>query len=127
MKFYILFSLIISAFSIAEKVQNWCWTKPMKPSEKKLISPSNGGPNWGFCGSGSAKDEKIPYRVYVETSNIVNSGANGNFYITLYGEEGKSEEILLTSNGFVQGSTTIVKIIANNIGDVNKIRLKNGG
>ena len=45
----------------------------------------------------------------------------------MFGEEGYTDEILLTSSGFMQGSTTIVKFQANNIGDVNKIRIRNGG
>lgn len=45
----------------------------------------------------------------------------------MFGEEGYTDEILLTSSGFLQGSTTIVKFMASNIGDVNKIRIKNGG
>ena len=65
--------------------------------------------------------------MFIETSNIKGAGASGQFYITMYGEEGYTDEILLTSNGLGQGSTTIVKFQANNIGDVNKIRLRNGG
>lgn len=100
----------------------------MNPLEKKSINPSNGGANWGYCKlSGPGSNEKLPYRVYIETSNINAAGSSGTFYLTMYGEESQTEEIILTQTGFEAGSTTIVKILAKNVGDVIKIRLRNGG
>jgi len=49
---------------------------------------------------------KVPYKVYVTTPNIDGSGADGSFYITIFGEEGKTDELLLSNNGFEEGVVT---------------------
>jgi len=133
MKHFFIFSIIILSFLHLSSVyaissKQWCWTKQVNPLEKKSVNPSNGGANWGYCKlSGSGSNEKIPYRVYLETSNLNAAGSSGTFYLTMFGEESQSEEIILTQTGFEPGSTTIVKILAKNVGDVIKIRLRNGG
>lgn len=130
--FYICLLIFLSLnFPFSAKgssVRQWCWTKPITPLQSKSIPSSNGGLNWGFCSSsGPGSNEKVPYRIYVETSNLNPAGSSGTFYLTLYGEENETEENLLSKSGFESGSTTIVKILARKIGDVIKIKLRNGG
>ena len=83
--------------------KTWCWTTPVKKSEQSAWNPAIGGSNWAFCASeGGGKkgvSGRVPYRVFVETSNIAGAGSTGQFYLTLFGEEGKSEEFLLTTSG----------------------------
>jgi len=63
----------------------------------------------------------------VVTPNIDGSGASGAFFITMEGSEGKTDEVLLTSEGFEEGTTAILNVVAANVGDINKIFLRNGG
>ena len=59
------------------------------------------GPNWGTCSDpAEAMNEKVPYSVTVITSNIDGAGAKGSFFLTMFGEEGKTDEITLTTDGF---------------------------
>ena len=39
------------------------------------------------------------------TANLEGAGAKGSFFIQLYGNEGRTDEVMLTSDGFEQGST----------------------
>jgi len=43
------------------------------------------------------------------------------------GTDGESDEVLLTSEGFVEGTTSVLNIVAKNIGDVNKIIMRTSG
>jgi len=45
----------------------------------------------------------------------------------MQGSEGKTDEVLLTSEGFEEGTTSILNVVAANVGDVSKIFLRNGG
>jgi len=49
---------------------------------------------------GTTESIKIPYKIYVSTPNIEGSGATGAFYLSMYGTEGKTDELLLSSQGF---------------------------
>lgn len=76
---------------------------------------------------GTTSDVKIPYKIYVVTPNIPGSGAQGGFYLVMFGSEGETDEVLLTNEGFDEGSTAILDVVAANVGDINKIILRNGG
>ena len=85
---------------VKEEPKFWCWTKPPESTKVKKWDPNMGGANWGFCTDPNlALNEKVAYEVTTFTSNIEDAGAKGSFYIQLFGDEGKSEEILLTSEG----------------------------
>jgi hypothetical protein len=43
------------------------------------------------------------------------------------GTEGSTKENLLTSDGFAEGSTTALNVMAVNVGDVNKVVLRTTG
>jgi len=47
--------------------------------------------------------------------------------MTFYGTEGKTGEVLITSTGFEEGLTYSTEVWADNVGDINKIILRNGG
>jgi len=47
--------------------------------------------------------------------------------MTIFGENGKTDEVLITSEGFEEGVIFKQEIVAANVGDVNKIILRNGG
>ena len=107
----------------------WCWTKPVKNPEKNPVSPSNGGINWGYCKSSKKNDDgdRIYYRVSVVTANLDGAGSQGQFFIKLFGEEGQTNDLLLTSNGFQKGTSTVKQVVASNVGDLKRIRLRNTG
>jgi len=89
------------------------------------VLDEDGGVNWAFCELPEAGGEvKIPYRIYVVTPNIKGAGSVGIFYLTLTGTSGVTDELLLTSDGFVEGTTAIQNVVAKNVGDVNKIMLR---
>lgn len=52
------------------------------------------------------------------TPNIKGAGAVGSFYVTLTGTEGETDEILLSSKGFVEGTTAVLDEQAKSIGDI---------
>ena len=124
----IILEFYLPFFVFSASSKQWCWTKPTTQIEKKAMSTSSGGQNWGYCKtSGLGSNEKVPYRIFIETSNINAAGSSGSFYLTLFGEESQTEEIILTQTGFEPGSTTILRVLGKNVGDVIKIRLRNGG
>lgn len=47
--------------------------------------------------------------------------------MTIGGSDGDTPELLLTSDGFNEGSTTILELNAPSVGDVNKIVLRTVG
>jgi len=49
---------------------------------------------------GTTENVKIPYKIYVSTPDIEGSGASGSFYLTMFGTEGKTDEVLLSAEGF---------------------------
>lgn len=61
------------------------------------------------------------------TSNIEGAGAKGTFMIQMWGNEGRTDDMLLTGEGFAQGSSTKVKVSGPRIGDPYKIKLTNKG
>jgi len=107
----------------------WCWTKPADPSEnKKWNKLVEGGPNWGYCvDPEEAKDELLEYKITTYTSNIEGAGAKGMFTIKLFGDEGMTEDMVLTKDGFLKGETNEGIIKAARIGDPYKIILTNKG
>jgi len=114
-----------------DEIDPWCWTHPVKDVSE--IDHDEGGVNWGFCqlpevnSDGTTENVKIPYKIYVVTPDIDGSGATGAFYITMQGSEGKTDEVLLTNEGFEEGTTSILNVVASNVGDISKIVLRNGG
>jgi hypothetical protein len=79
----------------------WCWTKPASAKDAKNWDLKKGGPNWGFCSDpAEALGEEVDYQVTMLTSNIEGAGAKGVFDIQMWGNEGRTEEINLTSDGF---------------------------
>lgn len=131
MKFFILlFFLLLSLSTSYSDNHRWCWTRPQFPfsSSNSHSTPASNyeAPNWGWCKL-SLSNEKIPYRIYVETSNLDGLSSRGPFSLTLFGEKGDSQEVTLTKQGFTPGATTVIQALANNVGDVVKIVLKNNG
>jgi hypothetical protein len=45
----------------------------------------------------------------------------------MFGSEGETDEALLTNEGFDEGSTAILDVVAANVGDISKIIVRNGG
>ena len=45
----------------------------------------------------------------------------------MFGSEGETDEVLLTSEGFDEGTTSILSVTAANVGDITKIIVRNGG
>jgi len=45
----------------------------------------------------------------------------------MFGSEGETDEVLLTNEGFDEGSTAILDVVASNVGDISKIIVRNGG
>ena len=103
----------------------WCWTKPIK-SDKFHLNGKLGGENWGYCQAGG-KASKILYTISVDTGTVDTEETSDNYYLQIFGEEGQTSEMLLTNSGFQQGSTTIVKEKALNVGDLTKLRLRTSG
>jgi hypothetical protein len=109
-----------------QKVKPWCWTKPSLEKNKIWDTEKIGGNNWGFCAD-DKQEKKIPYKITVETSSIKDADSRGTFFINLYGEEGNSGPLTLTTSGFQLGTTFVKRIMARKIGDITKIVLKNSG
>lgn len=59
--------------------------------------------------------------------NIQGAGAEGQFFIKIGGVLGNTKEILLSNDGFAEGTTTSITIKAVNIGDINKVTLRTTG
>jgi len=95
-------------------------------TDKFQLDPRNGGENWGYCQAGG-KGSKILYTISVDTGTIDTAESADSYYLQIFGEEGRTSEILLTNEGFQLGSTTIIKEKAVNVGDLTKLRLRTSG
>jgi hypothetical protein len=108
------------------KIKPWCWTKPSLEKNKIWDTEKIGGNNWGFCAD-EKQEKKIPYKITVETSSIKDADSRGTFFINLFGEEGNTGPLTLTTTGFQLGTTFVKRVMARKIGDITKIVLKNSG
>jgi len=109
----LLFFLVFFPQASQANNKTWCWTKPVK-TDKFQLDPRNGGENWGYCQAGG--------KGTIDTAESADS-----YYLQIFGEEGRTSEILLTNEGFQLGSTTIIKEKAVNVGDLTKLRLRTSG
>lgn len=68
------------------------------------------------------------YKITVTTRTVVSTTTNVNIYITLYGEQGNSSEIYFgnTANNFVQEDIDVFPVNSQQIGNINKIRVRYG-
>ena len=122
------FLLFFPQIFLAQPVQNqkpWCWTKPVKP-DKFPLDTKYGGENWAYCQAGG-QASKIQYRVSVDTGNVDTEETTDSYYLTIFGEEGHTNEFLLSNSGFQLGSTAIIKEMALNVGDLTKVRIRTSG
>uniref|UniRef100_A0A667Z1M9 Lipoxygenase homology PLAT domains 1 n=1 Tax=Myripristis murdjan TaxID=586833 RepID=A0A667Z1M9_9TELE len=74
-------------------------------------------------------EQLINYEVTVVTGNVRSGGTNANVYCQIYGDNGKTEVIVLAtrSNNFERGTTEIFKIEALDVGKIYKIRIGHDG
>lgn len=120
--FLLGFLILLLNFSLIScNSKPWCWTKPVK-SDKAVFDSKTGGENWGYC-QNQQKVAKTIYTIGIETPNIDGSASADSFFITLFGDEGKSTELLITNAGLAAG-TFITKVASKNIGDLTKIKLR---
>lgn len=119
----LLFFLFCLQVSKADKP--WCWTKPIQ-SDKFTLDTKLGGENWGYCQAGG-KASKITYTISVDTGSVDTEETSDSYYLQIFGQEGNTDEFLLTNAGFQVPSTTIIKEKALNVGDLTKLRLRTTG
>ncbi|CAG5986167.1 unnamed protein product [Menidia menidia] len=74
-------------------------------------------------------EKLINYEVTVVTGDVRAAGTNANVFCQIYGEEGKTEVLVLKSrsNNFERGTTEIFKIEALDVGKIYKIRVYHDG
>ncbi|XP_056097903.1 lipoxygenase homology domain-containing protein 1 isoform X1 [Rhinichthys klamathensis goyatoka] len=72
-------------------------------------------------------EQLINYEVTVVTGDVFAAGTNANVFIQIYGDQGKTEVLNLSSrsNNFERGTTEIFKIEAKDVGKIFKIRICN--
>jgi hypothetical protein len=84
--------------------------------------------NWGFCKIGNIISlKKKEYFIYVSTSTLPESETTSKITVILQGTESSTKEITLTNNGFKSGSYEKVKIYAEDVGNLQSIKLINKG
>uniref|UniRef100_A0A8C1NTW3 Lipoxygenase homology domains 1b n=1 Tax=Cyprinus carpio TaxID=7962 RepID=A0A8C1NTW3_CYPCA len=69
----------------------------------------------------------INYEVTVVTGDIFAGGTNANVFIQIYGDQGKTEVLQISSrsNNYERGAVDIYKIEAKDVGKIFKIRISN--
>ncbi|XP_071760769.2 lipoxygenase homology domain-containing protein 1 [Centroberyx gerrardi] len=74
-------------------------------------------------------EQLINYEVTVVTGDLRAGGTNANVFCQIYGEEGKTEVLVLKSrsNNFERGTSEIFKIEALDVGKIFKIRICHDG
>nr|XP_055024965.1 lipoxygenase homology domain-containing protein 1 isoform X1 [Misgurnus anguillicaudatus] len=74
-------------------------------------------------------EELINYEITVMTGDVWAGGTNANVFIQIYGDQGKTEVLNLSSrsNNFERGTTEIFKVEAKDVGKIFKIRMCNDG
>ncbi|XP_029436484.1 lipoxygenase homology domain-containing protein 1 [Rhinatrema bivittatum] len=74
-------------------------------------------------------EKLINYEVIVTTGKVRGAGTNAKVFMQLYGENGKSEEIVLKSrsNDFEKGAVDTFKIEAMDVGKIIKLRIGHDG
>ncbi|KAM3842453.1 LOW QUALITY PROTEIN: lipoxygenase homology domain-containing protein 1 [Diretmus argenteus] len=74
-------------------------------------------------------EQLMNYEVTVITGNVRAAGTNANVFCQIYGEEGKTEVLVLKSrsNNFERDTTEIFKIEALDVGRIYKIRICHDG
>ncbi|XP_070707153.1 lipoxygenase homology domain-containing protein 1 [Pempheris klunzingeri] len=74
-------------------------------------------------------EQLINYEVTVITGDVRAGGTNANVFCQIYGDEGKTEILVLKSrsNNFERGTTEIFKIEARDVGKIYKIRIYHDG
>ncbi|KAK2899220.1 hypothetical protein Q8A67_010638 [Cirrhinus molitorella] len=72
-------------------------------------------------------EQLINYEISVVTGDVFAGGTNANVFIQIYGDQGKTEVLQLSSrsNNFERGATDIFKIEAKDVGKIFKIRISN--
>lgn len=66
----------------------------------------------------------MPWTVAVHTSDLSNAGTSANVHLVVYGEKGKSDDIVLSNEGnFDRGSVDSFKIGIDDVGLLKKIRV----
>ncbi|KAL8614278.1 hypothetical protein ACOMHN_007616 [Nucella lapillus] len=71
------------------------------------------------------KEKKVPWQVWVFTSDIKGAGTDASVYMVLYGDKGKSDDIKLENKGdtFEKGSMDTIKVDSTDVGLPYKIRI----
>lgn len=71
------------------------------------------------------RSSKTTWQVWVFTSDLKRAGTDSNVYMVLYGDKGKSDEIILDnkSNNFEMGKCDKFKIETNDVGKLFKLRV----
>ncbi|XP_053159933.1 lipoxygenase homology domain-containing protein 1-like [Hemicordylus capensis] len=71
----------------------------------------------------------INYEVCVVTGDVWNAGTNANVFMQIYGEQGKTEVLVLEnrSNNYERGATETFKVEASDVGKIYKIRIGHDG
>uniref|UniRef100_A0A8C1ZDX3 Lipoxygenase homology domains 1b n=1 Tax=Cyprinus carpio TaxID=7962 RepID=A0A8C1ZDX3_CYPCA len=69
----------------------------------------------------------INYEITVVTGDIFAGGTNANVFIQIYGDQGKTEVLQISSrsNNYERGAVDIYKIEAKDVGKIFKIRISN--
>ncbi|VDK21875.1 unnamed protein product [Taenia asiatica] len=108
------------------------WCQKWFPFCDKKLRKKTGGPQYTALPSKKATDANWQVEVY--TSNLVGAGTSARVYATLYGDQGKTDEICLnetlTSNRnilFEQGSCNTFKLNLPSIGIPYKVRVRHDG
>ncbi|MCQ2815708.1 MAG: hypothetical protein MJ252_00430 [archaeon] len=116
-------NLCINELSILSS-KSWCWTKPILNDPNFILNPRIAGLNWGYCDETSSKTNKeTEYIIYVKTSSLPESEAQGTIMIALRGSDGTSKELLLTNSGFKAGSFSKIKVTTEDIGNIFSLKL----
>jgi len=76
---------------------------------------------------GMKMDGKKLYKIIIETPKIKGAGATGEFFMKIKGSSGMSEEFIISSFGFKDGATDIFSRRLKDLGELEKIYVRNIG
>lgn len=91
--------------------------------EMKDSKPIPGGDKYLLC---TSELEDVAYTITIKTGNQQFAGTDANVFITLFGDKGNTDEIVLDSSGskLERNATDIYRIMSRDIGNLTKVRLR---
>jgi len=92
-------------------------------ASQRMARPSD--PFW------TLSKQPMSYQVIIRTSDRSNAGTDSDIFLTIYGENGNTDEVRLngyiSGNAFERGDVDVVNIFAVDVGTITKIKIRSDG